>query len=44
MEGIAPEDVHWRWVARIVLLSCLGLLVFAVHTAWKMRRVGEDKV
>jgi hypothetical protein len=43
MEGVAPEDVRWRWAARLVLVACLGILVFAVHRAWKGRRTEGDR-
>jgi len=43
MEGVAPQDVRWRWAARLVLVACLGLLVFAVHRAWKVRRAEGDR-
>ena len=44
MQGVAPEDVPWRWAARFVLLACLGLLVCAVHIAWKRRKAAGENV
>lgn len=35
MEGAAPEDVFWRWAARLCLLALLGLLCLLTAIAWR---------
>jgi SNF family Na+-dependent transporter len=35
MEGVSPNDVPWRWGARLLLLVFLGIICFAVHKAFR---------
>jgi hypothetical protein len=35
MEGAAPEDIFWRWAARLCLLALLGLLCLLTAIAWR---------
>jgi NSS family neurotransmitter:Na+ symporter len=37
MAGVSPEDVPWRWGARLLLVGFLGMMCVAVHHAWKLR-------
>lgn len=35
MEGVAPQDVPWRWTARILLVVFIGGVAFVVHRAFR---------
>jgi NSS family neurotransmitter:Na+ symporter len=35
MEGAAPEDVPWRWAARLLMLGLIGLLCLLTAVAWR---------
>jgi SNF family Na+-dependent transporter len=34
MRGVAPEDMPWRWAARILLLGFLVLVLVGIRRAW----------
>lgn len=44
MEGVAPEDVAWRWAARMLLLGMLGGLCFLIHKAWARQKQLKEAV
>jgi NSS family neurotransmitter:Na+ symporter len=35
MEGAAPEDVPWRWAARLLMLGLIGALCLFTAVAWR---------
>jgi NSS family neurotransmitter:Na+ symporter len=35
MEGVPPGDIPWRWGARLLLITLLGIICFAVHKAFR---------
>ncbi|HXZ25389.1 MAG TPA: hypothetical protein VEI24_04130, partial [Nitrospiria bacterium] len=35
MEGAAPEDVPWRWAARLLMLGLFGLFCLLTAVAWR---------
>jgi SNF family Na+-dependent transporter len=35
MEGAAPEDMFWRWAARLLMLGLIGTLCVLVAVAWR---------
>ena len=37
MAGVSPEDVPWRWGARLLLVGFLGMICAAVHHGWKLQ-------
>jgi neurotransmitter:Na+ symporter, NSS family len=35
MEGAAPEDIPWRWAARLLMLGLIGVLCLLIAVAWR---------
>lgn len=35
MEGAAPEDIPWRWAARLLMLGLIGALCLLTAVAWR---------
>lgn len=38
MENVSPEQIPYRWGARIFMLIILALLMFLVYKAWKLNK------
>jgi SNF family Na+-dependent transporter len=43
MRGVAPEDMPWRWAARILLLGFLVLVLLGIRRAWARAARTEAK-
>ncbi|MBI1909128.1 MAG: sodium-dependent transporter [Deltaproteobacteria bacterium] len=40
MDGVSPADIPWRWGARLLLVTFLGILLLLIQKVWSKRKEG----